>query len=180
MRIGTIVAIIVGLIILGIVIVKFNNIAKYDEAVSRFWTPLDSSLDLRYAAVPQLTRIVDAYTGRRDETMQQLMKTQQAFESANTVRDKAAAADQLESLLDRVWVQCGSLYPGIDSSYQFANIKQTFAISQSNMINNLTAYNNAVALYNGYIREFPQDVISLILGFKHGAYVKQAGPGVGP
>lgn len=174
---GTAWALIVFLVIIAVLvgIVEFNSISRKDEAVAKAWTPLASALDLRYASVPALVRTIVLYTGRDDETSRKLTADQQAYMAATTVLSKATAANEIEMDLNRLKVQAGQLYAGIQSHYQFTELMDNFRTSQEKLGPALTAYNAAVDAYNSAIRQFPANIIAMILGFDRGAYVGKAG-----
>lgn len=166
---------VVVIVLLLIGIVEFNSIARKDEAVVKAWTPLASALDLRYASVPALARAIVLYTGRDDETIKGLQADQQAYMRATTVATKAAAANAIEMDLNRIKVEAGQLYIGIESHYQFTELMDNFAVSQERMGPALAAYNAAVDAYNSAIRTFPSNLVALVCGFGRGAYVGKAG-----
>ena len=168
--------IVICVILYGIVV--FNKISTRDEQVTTAWTPLASALDLRYQSVPALARNIVMYTGRDDETTKDLMKDQQAYMSARTVLDKATAANEIEMDLNKIIVEAGQLYPGIQSNYQFTNVVSNLTASQEKMGPALTAYNLAADAYNTYIRKFPPNLFALVLGFERAAYIKKAGAGM--
>lgn len=167
-------AILIAIVVL-VGIVEYNTIAARDEAVTNAWTPLASALDLRYAAVPALARSIVVYTGRDDETTKDLMADQQRFMAARTVLDKATAANEVEMDLNRITVEAGQIYPGIQSHFQFTELMKSFDQSQAKMGPALAGYNMAVERYNAYIRKFPNDIIAAVLGFSRGAYIGKAG-----
>jgi len=153
-------------------IVVFNKISQRDEAVSKAWAALSGPLDERYGALSELARAIVLYTSREDEVTADILKDGEAYARARTIVDKAAAANEIELDLDRIAVEAGQHYPGIESYYQFAALMEGFRASERRIAPALDAYDEAVDRYNEYIRKFPPNLLAAALGFPRGVYIK--------
>ena len=167
MKITTLIVILIALIVATVCIVKFNAIIKIDEAVDITWTPLSAQLQQRYDEVPKLVNEVILYTGHEDDLTRTLATAYKNFNATNNMIDKVKAANVLETSIEQLMLQAEQHYPGIRSHFQFMELAKGFTTTEQHMIAPMGAYNIAVEKYNTYVREFPNDIIARIFGYKH-------------
>jgi LemA protein len=167
MKIGLIVTIIILLMIAGVCIVKFNNLVKLDEQVDVTWTPLSAQLQQRYDEVPKLVNEVILYTGREDDLTRKMAESYKTFTAAQGMIDKVKAANDVETSVEQLMLQAGQHYPGIESHFQFMELSKGFTTTMQHMAAPMAAYNATVDKYNTYVREFPNNIIAELFGYKH-------------
>ncbi|MFA4875576.1 MAG: LemA family protein [bacterium] len=147
-------------------IYKYNQIVKLDELVKDTWTPLSAQLQQRYDEIPKLVNEVILYTSNEDEQTRALAVAQKAFAAASGMKDKVTFANNTETALEQMLLQAGQRYPGIASHYQYMELNQGFQTTKQQLTGPMDVFNKAVEKYNTYTREFPNDIVSVLLGFE--------------
>lgn len=158
--------VIIIVMVVGLCIVKYNKIAALDEGLKKSWTPLSSALEPRYDEIPKLVNEVILYTGKEDSTTKTLADAQKKYAAANGMSARVEAAGEVEAALSNIIIQGGQRYPGIQSHYQFQNLKEGFIKTGDAMKPLINSYNAAVDTYNTYVRKIPNNVVAFLLGFE--------------
>jgi LemA protein len=158
-----VVIIVALLLIMGIF--KYNKMAAYDEGLEKAWNPLLNVLVPRYEEVPPIVDFVVMYNNGGNADTKALTDGYKLFKEAEGFKAKAKAADDLEVKITDFILQAQTKYPGIASHYQFVALQQDFEKSTHDMQPLASAYNDVVVEYNTYVRQFPNNIIAMILGF---------------
>lgn len=173
--------IVVGVIIIAvgaIFISPYNNMVTKDENVSTMQAKIQTALQSRLDKINELMPSVQAILDHESEVYRDItalrsnMEGVSIDEDGNLTIDSNASTSQLESAdasssqIVRDFNIAIEAYPELQAQV----VMQDFMTSIEGIENRLSVardnYNEAVQDYNTYIRKFPNNIISGILGFE--------------
>lgn len=155
----------VALVIVGIIIVEYNSLATMDEQVQTAWTPLQAKLETRYDSLPRLLNEVTLYVGQEIPQVKQIKEFQPHITDNSAISEKVQAANDIENMLQSLIQYLTERYPNIISRHsvqQMANIMQQ---TDATIGAQTAAFNKAATDYNQSVRQFPMNLVALVLGF---------------
>ena len=156
----------IAVVVLAIMCVsKYNELSVLDEGLEKQWAPLVNVLTPRYTQVPDLVNEVILYNGKKDEVVHNLATAYKHFNESSSISSQVAAANRIEAALSALFIEAGQRYPGIVSHYQFQNLKQVFQTTSADMDGLVNGYNKSVDDFNSYVRQFPNNIVGMLLGF---------------
>lgn len=157
--------IIILVLIILVGIYMYNRISGYDEAVQKAWKPIDAAIHERYDSIPRLIPAIELYAGVGVPEAKLLKDALPPFDSAESIDDKARAANRIENELQKLFQHVKDRFPGITESNQVESIKATMDNSLNQLNASLGSYNKSAETYNSYVRRFPNDIIAKVFGF---------------
>lgn len=156
---------IVAIIVLAVGITKFNGLSSRDENVVKAWRPLEAVLKERYDSIPRLVPAVELYVGHAVPEMALLAKLIPQFNSAETIADRARAANGIEDALQKFGQAIADRYQGILSNNQIDTIVNRINATTQGITGPATTFNEASQIYNAYRRNFPANIVAAMFGF---------------
>lgn len=152
----------VGLVFAVAVLYLFKLVALNTE-IDRQWLEVDHALRQRYAAVPQYVDCILAYSDNERFTLASTEKGLDAWRTAKTEQDVAAAAARMERiliLLAKVMRRCEKGVPApepnqVDSSALFVELEQQRQQSRLVTTELVLRYNTVVENFNDKVQSAP-------------------------
>jgi LemA protein len=168
-----------GLIIVGIIIVlsflfsPYNKMVAKEESVSAQWAQVENVYQRKYDLIPNLVSVAKNYA---DFEKQVLTDVVEARSKATSIQINAndltpekmaqfeAAQGQLNSSLGRL-LATFERYPDLKANQNYLKLQDELAGSENRISTERRKFNEAVRVYNTYIRSFPQTLIAGMFGF---------------
>jgi len=177
-KIGVIIAIIVGLILIwGIGV--YNGFVKKQEAMTTAWGQVENVYQRRADLVPNLVALVKNYAEYEQGTLIAVTEARAKKAAATTVdienytesdlKDFQAAQDELGSSLNRLIVSVEN-YPDLKANEEYLTLQAQLAGCENRILTERQRFNEAAKAYNQSIRKFPGNLIANMFGFEKRPY----------
>ncbi len=176
--------VVVGVVILAILaftaVTKHNAIVRLDEQVNTKWSQVENVYQRRYDLVPNLVKTVQAYVEHEKEIFQMIADARAKAggtlnASGNALRDPATfqqfqeSQTELSQALERLLTFTED-NPEVKGDQNFLALQAQLEGSENRITVERKRFNEAVQEYNSYIKQFPQALISGLLGFREHSY----------
>jgi LemA protein len=156
----------------------YNRIQQYDENAQQAKQQISVQLQRRADLVPNLVNTVKGYAQHEDAVFTQVAAARGALTGAIQGGDPtqmAAANAQLTGALGRL-IAVAEAYPQLKADQSFLRLQDELAGTENRIATSRHDYNEAVEIYNAYIRSFPQAITAKVTGAKPRTYY-EAAPG---
>ena len=177
-KIGVIIAIIVGLILIW-GIGAYNGFVKKQEAMTTAWGQVENVYQRRADLVPNLVALVKNYAEYEQGTLIAVTEARAKKAAATTVdienytesdlKDFQTAQDELGSSLNRLIVSVEN-YPGLKANEEYLTLQAQLAGCENRILTERQRFNEAAKAYNQSIRKFPGNLIANMFGFEKRPY----------
>ncbi len=177
-KIGVIIAIIVGLILIW-GIGAYNGFVKKQEAMTTAWGQVENVYQRRVDLVPNLVALVKNYAEYEQGTLIAVTEARAKKAAATTVdienytendlNDFQAAQDELGSSLNRLIVSVEN-YPDLKANVEYLTLQAQLAGCENRILTERQRFNEAAKAYNQSIRKFPGNLIANMFGFEKRPY----------
>lgn len=168
-------------VLLGISLIgSYNNMVKLNESVNGKWSQIDVTLQRRADLIPNLVATVKGYAAHEQGIMNNLADARSRLMGAQTVADKAAANEELNTALSRLLVIVEN-YPNLKADANFRQLQDELAGTENRIAVARKDYNDSVQIYNAKIKTFPNALWAGMLGFSPREYFQvEAGAKAAP
>jgi LemA protein len=166
-----VVGVILGAIVLVAVVVggtfvsKWNQLVTMDTDIKAKWAQVDNQLQRRNDLIPNLVETVKGFAAQEKSIMESIANARAKMAGAGSVQDRIAASNELSSALGRLLVVVEN-YPQLKSNVTFTRLMDELAGTENRLSVERKRYNDSVQIYNTTIRQFPDNIIAPMLGFK--------------
>lgn len=177
-KIGVIIAIIVGLILIW-GIGAYNGFVKKQEAMTTAWGQVENVYQRRADLVPNLVALVKNYAEYEQGTLIAVTEARAKKAAATTVdienytesdlKDFQAAQDELGNSLNRLIVSVEN-YPDLKANEEYLALQAQLAGCENRILTERQRFNEAAKAYNQSIRKFPGNLIANMFGFEKRPY----------
>lgn len=166
---------IVLVFIVGSSIVGFyNSVIKKDQAVTAAWAQVENQYQRRFDLIPNLVESVKGVLTQEQKVFGDLAEARTRYSGANTISDKVQAADQVESALSRLLVIIEN-YPVLKSSENVNTLMIQLEGTENRISVERQRFNETTQTYNAYIKQFPNNLLAGMFGFKEKVYFEAVG-----
>ena len=167
----TVVYIILGALVLGIVIVLlvvlalYNKLVRLRQSVRESWSDVDTELKRRHDLIPNLVETVKGYAAHERGTLDEVMTARASATNASaTPEQKAAAETQLTGALGRL-MAVAEAYPDLKANQGFQQLQAELSDTESRISQSRRYYNANVREMNTSIQAFPGVLLANTFGF---------------
>ncbi len=150
----------------------YNSLQTKEEAVFKAWGDIESSLQRRADLIPNLVETVKGYAQHEKETLEAVINARSKATSVQlSPKDLSnpAAMQQLQeaqgglsSALSRLMVVVEQ-YPDLKANQNFLDLQNQLEGTENRINVARQRYNQAVEIFNGSIRKFPESLTNKIL-----------------
>ena len=134
---------------------------RVDEALSQ----IDVQLKRRSDLIPNLVAIVKGYAKHEKEVFENVTKARSALLSAQTLKDKSDANNQIAQALKSI-IAVAEAYPELRASENFKTLQEEVTDTEDKVTYSRQFYNTVVMEYNTALKVFPNIIIAPALSFK--------------
>lgn len=153
----------------------YNEIQTRDEAVKAAWSKVLSQYQRRADLVPNLVNTVKGEANFEQETLTRVVEARAKATSIQVtpelVNDQAAlqkfqqAQGELSSALTRLLVASEN-YPNLKTNQSFQDLRAQLEGTENRIAIARNDYIKSVQDYNVYIRQLPQNLTAMAMGYK--------------
>jgi LemA protein len=153
----------------------YNEIQRRDEAVKAAWAEVLSQYQRRADLVPNLVNTVKGEANFEQETLTRVIEARAKATSIQAtpelVNDPAAlqkfeqAQGQLSSALSRL-LAVSENYPNLRTNQSFQELRAQLEGTENRIAIARNRYIKAVQDYNTYLRQLPQNLTAMVMGYK--------------
>ena len=182
--IGCVIALVVGLVILGMVAMgTYNGLVAKDQAVDAQWAQVETAYQRRADLIPNLVATVKGAAEFEKSTLEAITRARasvgQAQSGGNITTDPAAfakfqaAQDQLSGALSRLLVVV-ERYPDLKANANFRDLQAQLEGTENRINVERGRFNERAQEYNTARKSFPTVLVANMMGFKEKAYFHAA------
>jgi LemA protein len=161
--------ILVGVVVGGIVVGRYNTIVRQGEQVTNAWAQVKVVLQRRADLIPNLVETVKGYATHEREVFENVAEARSKLAGAATPAEASAANAGLSSALGRL-LAIAEAYPDLKANQNFIRLQDELAGSENRIAVERRAYNETVRAYNAYIKTFPNNLIAGMFSFGQREY----------
>lgn len=162
----------VGIIIIGIIILLlvyvisvYNNLISLKNKVKDSWSQIDVLLKRRSDLIPNIVETVKGYASHEKETLEDIIKARNSFNSASTKEDEIKANNEISSALTKLFA-LSEAYPELKANENFMGLQKDLKETEDKISFSRQFYNDSVLKYKNKLEMFPSNVIATLFGFK--------------
>ncbi|MEC3905418.1 LemA family protein [Tamlana sp. 2201CG12-4] len=162
---------------------NFNNTAvEYEADAKTAWSKVESSYQRRADLIPNLVSTVKGYAAHEKETLEGVIKarseaTKTTINAGDLTPEKIAQFQQaqqgLSGALSKLLLTV-ERYPELKADKSFLELQSQLEGTENRINVTRDRYNDAVNIYDIYIKKFPGKLFASILGFEEMARFKSA------
>lgn len=156
----------------------YNRMVQLDENVQGAWGQVENQYQRRADLIPNLVNTVKGYAAHEQATLTAVIearaKATQITVDPNHLDEAAlkrfsAAQGELSSALGRLMAVSES-YPELKANENFLMLQSQLEGTENRIAVERKRFNELVNVYNGYIRNFPNNFFAQAFGFQRRAY----------
>ncbi|HEC45287.1 MAG TPA: LemA family protein [Epsilonproteobacteria bacterium] len=153
MSFGNIVLLII-VAVAGYLIIIYNKFVSLRAGIDASWSDIDVQLKRRYDLIPALVDTVKGYKDYEADTLEKVIKARQQGLNADSVEEKAAAANMLSGALGKLFA-LAEAYPDLKANENFLHLQGELSGLEDAIQNARRYYNAIVRDYNAKLESFP-------------------------
>ena len=147
----------------------YNHAITLDVGVKSHWAKVESQIQRRFELIPNLVQTVKGVAGQEEKIFLGVAGTRKAYFQANSVNEKARAADSFESALSGLLVLRES-YPELKSNQSFLKLQDQLEGIENRLALERKEYNNAVGALNTFTQKLTGRLYSGLAGVEKAEY----------
>ena len=160
---------VVLIILIALVVGKYNNIVSLSENVDKQYSNIDTQLERRADLIPNLVNTVKGYMAHEEKIINDITTARENILKANNAKDLSKANAELDSALNALMVVVEN-YPDLKASANFIALQDELAGTENRIAVARKDYNDAVKDYNSTIKKFPTNIIASMFNYKSKDY----------
>ncbi|MDO4612118.1 MAG: LemA family protein [Candidatus Saccharibacteria bacterium] len=173
--IGIILIIVAIIAVVGIAIAGlYNRLVRLDEQVNEAWSDITVQLKYRADLIPNVVESVKGYAKHEKETFEMVTSARTAAMGAKTVKQAAAAENEMQSALGRIFA-LAEAYPELKANTNFQTLQTQLQDVEDKIQAARRFYNAGAKELNTKVKSFPSNIINnMFLHFKKREYFEVA------
>lgn len=152
------------LALLGWTIWAYNRLVNRRNRVATAWSDIDVQLTRRHDLVPNLVKVVSAYTEHERDTLTNVTRLRSQALETNSPARLGMIENELETLLARLLVLKEN-YPDLKASENYRQLSEQLVEVEDQLHYARRYYNGAVRDLNTAIQTFPDLIIARLFQF---------------
>lgn len=171
MEVWILVIIIVLVLLIGYVIVTYNNLVSSRNKVENQFSQVDIQLKRRIDLIPNLVETVKGYAKHEEGTLTKVIEARNKAVSASSINDKVDASNELANALSKLLVLVEA-YPDLKANSNFVTLQNDLKDTEDKIAYARQFYNDSAMVYNNHVEMFPSNIIANIFKFKKFEFFK--------
>lgn len=143
----------------------YNNLVTLKMRIQEALSGIDVQLKRRSDLIPNLVETVKGYAKHEREVFENVTKARSALMSASSLKEKAAADNQLSGALKSLFA-VAEAYPQLQANSNFQELQRQLEDTEDKIAYSRQFYNSNVMDYNTKIMVFPSNLIANLFGFR--------------
>ena len=141
-----------------------NEIIRLDETINQAMSEIDNQLQRRSDLIPNFVNTVRGYAAHEQQVFSDIANARSRMAGANTVEEKAAGYNEMQSALSRLLVVVEQ-YPDLKANQNFIALQDELAGTENRIAVARKRYNDSVSSFNMRIRTFPGSLVAGNMGY---------------
>jgi LemA protein len=154
----------VAALILFYIFTLYNGLVTLKVRIEEALSQIDVQLKRRADLIPNLVETVKGYAKHEKGVFSEVTKARTALMGAQSLPEKAKAADVLSGALGRLFAVAEN-YPQLKANENFAQLQKELSDTEDKVAYSRQYYNTAVQDYNVKIQVFPNNLLAGTFGF---------------
>ena len=147
----------------------YNSLIKLNEEVNNKWAQVETQYQRRVDLIPNLVNTVKGAAGFEKSTLEEITRLRSQWQTAPTVEQKVATANQLESALSKLLLVAEN-YPQLKATQNYLALQDELANTENKVAVERSRYNDAIRNFNARIKTFPSNIVARKLGYVDRTY----------
>ena len=160
-----IVVIVLVLLLAGFIISNYNSLVTLRNRVKDQASQIDIQLKRRFDLIPNLMECVKGYMKHEKDTLEDIVKARNSFQSADSLEGEMQANSELTKAMTKLFALAES-YPELKASENFMSLQNDLSDTEDKIATARQFYSDTVLLYNNKIQMFPSNIVAGMFGFK--------------
>lgn len=156
--------IVVAAILLGYVVTIFNGLIRLKNNIKKAASNIDVLLKQRSDELTKLLESVKGYMKYEKDVLTEVTKARTAVTGASSMKEKAAANNQLDSVFKTLFAVAEN-YPKLQASESFKQLQERISSLEDSIADRREFYNDSVNNFNIRIESIPDIVVARMLGY---------------
>ena len=157
---------------------KYNAMVTEQENVETSWGQVENQYQRRMDLIPNLVAVVKGYASHEKETLEGVIearaKATQITVNADDLTEEQlqafqAAQGELSQALGRL-MAVSEAYPELKANENFKDLQTQLEGTENRIAVARNTFNEQARVYNTLIRQFPNNIVASIFGFKKKPY----------
>lgn len=161
------------IVVLAVILVFFigtyNSLVQLRNRVKDQWSQIDIQLKRRFDLVPNLVETVKGYTKHEKETLEEVVKARNTYQTATTPEEQMKADSELNKTLTKLFA-LAEAYPDLKANENFLELQTELSSIEEKISSARQFYSDSVLNYNNKVQMFPSNIIASIFGFRAEKY----------
>jgi len=174
---GTIIGIIFGVVVLGVMISGFwffsiyNTLVGLRNAMKNAWANIDVQLKRRHDLIPNIVETVKGYAAHERQTLEAVIQARNIAVGARGkgINEQLKAETGLSGALARLFA-VAEQYPNLKANENFIALHHELASTEDKISFSRQFYNDTVLQYNNAIQMFPSNIVAKAFHFIAGVF----------
>lgn len=162
---GLIIGIVILVVIVGFVIVTYNDLVRLKNNVKNAFAHIDTQLQRRFDLIPNLVETVKGFATHEKELLENVTASRSGYMNAGSNEEKLAMNNQLTSTLKTLFAVAEN-YPDLKANTNFLKLQDELSETEEKIAYARQFYNDSVTIYNNKLQMFPSNIVAGIFGFK--------------
>lgn len=165
---GIVPAIVLAFVAAGLLVyfgIVYNGLIALRNDIDKSWANIDVLLKQRHDEVPRLVEVCKGYMQYERETLQALVEARARFAAAGTMAFRAETSQQVSNSVQAV-LAVAEKYPALQANASFLELQKRITELESQIADRREFYNDAIALFNTRIQQFPDSLIANSAGIR--------------
>ena len=160
-----IVVIVLVLLLAGFIISNYNSLVTLRNRVKDQASQIDIQLKRRFDLIPNLMETVKGYMKHEKDTLEDIVKARNSFQSADSLEGEMQANSELTKAMTKLFALAES-YPELKASENFMSLQNDLSDTEDKIATARQFYSDTVLLYNNKIQMFPSNIVAGMFGFR--------------
>jgi LemA protein len=155
-------------LLIGYLVVIYNNLVALKHRVAKVWANIDVLLKQRHDELPKLVETCKEYMDHERETLEGVIAARNSVATARATQDIKAlgnAESMLRGGLGKLFA-LAEQYPDLKANESFQHLQDRISQLENAIADRRELYNEAVNLNNTRIEQFPDVIIASRFNFK--------------
>lgn len=170
---------------------SYNKMVGYDEQVQGQWGQVENVYQRRFDLIPNLVATVKGYADHESKVFADIAEARSRAGGVMNISDEVLQDPEAFERFQQVQGELGGAlqrllaitenYPDLKANQNFLSLQDQLEGTENRIAVERNRFNQAVEIYNSFIRKFPQMFIANMSGFRTKAYFKSTqGAAVAP
>ncbi len=160
----TIILIVLGVLVLGLIVI-YNRLVGLRQERKQSFADIDVQLKQRYDLIPNLVETVKGYASHEKELFENVTQARATAMQAKGTGERGAAEGMLGMALGNL-LAVAENYPELKANENFMKLQDELSDIENKVAAARRFFNNATSEYNTAIQQFPAVLIAGMLGFR--------------